>query len=73
MTASFSKMQIWNNQVWQLVYGYVPPQTDTIDGFSPVELLNFAKEHLHEFSHVGFNEIFAADAALSSMPWDFPR
>lgn len=63
MATPFLKMQVWNNQVWQLAHGYVPPHTANVDEFSPAELLRLAKEHLHEFSHVGFTETFAADTA----------
>jgi hypothetical protein len=73
MADPFLKMQVWNNQVWQLAHGYVPPHTDNIDEFSPAELLNLAKEHLHEFSHVGFTETFQDDARIICKALKFMR
>lgn len=60
----FFKMQAWNNQVWQLAYGYTQLDTRTLDDFSPDALLSLAKQHLAEFSHVGLTETFAVDAAI---------
>ena len=73
MTDPFLKMQVWNNQVWQLAYGYTQPDTRKLDDFSPEELLALAKAHLLEFSHVGFTETFAADADIICKALKFPR
>lgn len=60
----FHKMQVWNNQVWQLAYGYCQFEQRSIDSFSNTELLQLAKDHLAEFSHVGFTETFDSDASI---------
>jgi hypothetical protein len=66
-------MHIWNNQVWQLAYGYTHIDTRTIDDFGETELLNLAKEHLLEFSYVGFTETFDSDAAAILAALRFPE
>jgi hypothetical protein len=66
-------MHIWNNQVWQLAYGYTHLDTRTIDDFGETELLNLAKEHLLEFSYVGFTETFDADAVAILAALCFPE
>lgn len=58
-----AKMHIWNNQVWQLAHGYTHLDDRTVDDYSEAELLRLAKEHIGEFSHVGFTETFVADSA----------
>ena len=52
------KTHIWNNQVWQLAYGYYngPLDNKRADDFSAEKLLELAKEHLEEFSFIGFTE-----------------
>jgi hypothetical protein len=67
------RMHIWNNQVWQLAYGYTHLDTRTIDDFGETELLNLAKEHLLEFSYVGFTETFDSDAAAILAALRFPE
>lgn len=62
-TDPWVRKNIWNNQVWQLAHGYAHSDKRRIDDFSEAELLQLAKEHLGEFSHVGFTETFAADTA----------
>jgi len=56
------RMNIWNNQVWQLAHGYASPDGRTAEDFSEIELLHLAKTHLGEFSSVGFTESFASDS-----------
>lgn len=60
----FMRSRIWNNQVWQLAHGYTHLDERTIDDFSETELLRLAKQHLLQFSHVGFTETFDSDAAI---------
>lgn len=56
------KKNIWNNQVWQLAHGYAHQDNRTIGDFDPTELLDLAKQHLLDFSYVGFTETFDTDA-----------
>lgn len=56
------KKNIWNNQVWQLAHGYAHLDQRTISDFQGSELLDLAKEHLCEFSYLGFTETFHLDA-----------
>jgi hypothetical protein len=56
------KKNIWNNQVWQLAHGYAHTDQRTINDFLDAELLDLARQHLEQFSYVGFTEKFAADA-----------
>jgi hypothetical protein len=56
-----ARMHIWNNQVWQLAHGYAPLDNRTVDDYSEVDLLYLAKQHLDEFSHVGFTETVERD------------
>ncbi len=58
------RSRIWNNQVWQLACGWGNLSQKGIDGFSPNELLDLAKVHLDEFSHVGFTESFDEDMSI---------
>ena len=55
------RFHIWNNQVWQLAYGYDKLNQREIDDFEPQQLLDLASDHLKEFSYVGFTETFAED------------
>lgn len=55
------KKRLWNNQVWQLSYGWANLENKTIDDFEPSELLTLAKENLGSFNHVGFTETFEED------------
>lgn len=67
------RMHIWNNQVWQLAHGYTHLDTRTVDDFRETELLGLAKEHLLEFSYVGFTETFDSDAAVILTALGFPE
>ena len=58
------RMNIWNNQVWQLAYGYANLDNRKVDDFSDTELLRLARIHIDELSYVGFTETFVADATL---------
>lgn len=58
------RMHIWNNQVWQLAHGYTHLDARTVSDFNGTELLSLAKDHLLEFSYVGFTETFESDAAF---------
>jgi hypothetical protein len=69
----FMRMRIWNNQVWQLAHGYTHLDDKTVDDFSENDLLNLAKEHLREFSYVGFTETFDTDAAVIVASLEFPE
>lgn len=69
----FHKMQVWNNQVWQLAYGYSQFEPMSIDSFSGTELLQLAKDHLAEFSHVGCTETFPSDLAVICRELGFPK
>lgn len=69
----FHKMQVWNNQVWQLAFGYCQFEPRSIDSFSSDELLQLARVHLAEFSHVGFTETFPADLAVICQELGFPK
>lgn len=73
MADPFLKMQVWNNQVWQLAYGYTLPDTLTLEDFSPDQLLELSKDHLQAFSLVGFTETFDKDAATICQALKFPR
>jgi hypothetical protein len=55
------RFHIWNNQVWQLAYGYDKLNQRDIDDFEPRQLLDLATRHLAELSYVGFTETFAED------------
>lgn len=57
------RSRIWNNQVWQLACGLGNPSNKKIDSFSQGELLELAKAHLSDFSHVGLTETFDTDMA----------
>jgi hypothetical protein len=67
------RMHIWNNQVWQLAYGYTHLDTKSIDDFDEAELLNLAKNHLLEFNFFGFTETFDADAAVILAKLGLPK
>ena len=67
------RKNIWNNQVWQLAHGYAHQDNRTIDDFSEAELLSLAKQHLLQFSHVGFTETFDSDAAVILTALAFPE
>jgi hypothetical protein len=67
------RKNIWNNQVWQLAHGYAHQDKRTIDDFSESELLRLAKQHLIQFSHVGFTETFDSDAAAILAALAFPE
>ena len=56
--------RLWNNQVWQLACGYANPRNLHVSDFAPSELLRLAKNHLSEFSHVGFTETFNDDRRI---------
>ncbi len=58
------KSRIWNNQVWQLACGWANPSNRRISSFSQDDLLSLAKEHLADFSHVGFTESFDHDMLI---------
>lgn len=55
---------IWNNQVWQLAHGYTHLDTKTVDDYDEADLLDLAKQHLQEFSFIGFTETFESDARV---------
>jgi len=55
------KACIWNNQTWQLAYGYGHPNGRDISSFSAEEILELAIQHLDEFSYIGFAETFEED------------
>jgi hypothetical protein len=57
------RKNVWNNQVWQLAHGYAHQDNRTIGDFEASELLGLAKQHLLEFSFVGFTETFDTDAS----------
>lgn len=73
MADPFLKMQVWNNQVWQLAYGYTQPEIRKLDDFSVDQLLALSKEHLAELSHVGFTETFPEDSDIICKALKFPR
>ena len=73
LTDPFMRMRIWNNQVWQLAHGYTHLDRRTVDDFSEAELLSMAKEHLLEFSHIGFTDTFDTDAAVIMAALGFPK
>lgn len=58
---------IWNNQAWQLAYGwdYCPKDSDkwpTMLDYSQDDILKMAKSNLEKFDYVGFTETFTQDA-----------
>lgn len=55
------KSRIWNNQTWQLACGYSNLADRSPNDFNPDDLLQLAKNHLEEFSYIGFTETFASD------------
>ena len=55
------KTRIWNNQTWQLAFGYANPEKKHPNAFDPEELLSLARKHLDAFSHVGFTQTFEQD------------
>ena len=64
MLDSKFRPHVWNNQTWQLSYGYLPQSIGprkTIGAFAPEWLLERAKENVTTFDHVGFQETFAQD------------
>lgn len=67
------RKNIWNNQVWQLAHGYAHLDDRGINNFSEAELLRLAKEHIGEFSHVGFTETFLTDSAPILSALGLPR
>lgn len=69
----FMRTRIWNNQVWQLAHGYTHLDERTVDDFSESKLLYLAKEHLNNFSYVGFTETFDADAAAIISSLGLPK
>lgn len=69
----FMRTRIWNNQVWQLAHGYTHLDERTVDDFSESDLLYLAKEHLNNFSYVGFTETFDADAAAIISSLGLPK
>lgn len=73
LSEPFLKMHVWNNQVWQLAYGYTQLDTRTLNDFAPSNLMELAKKHLDEFSFVGFTESFPADARDVCRALDYPR
>lgn len=58
------RKNIWNNQTWQLAHGYAHQDRRTITDFGGSEMLGLAKQHLLEFSHVGFTESFDLDSNI---------
>lgn len=66
---------IWNSQVWRLAYGYPNEQNKIINDFLPSELLRLAKEHLNNFSHIGFTESFERDrdTILANLNMQIPK
>jgi len=70
-----ARMHIWNNQVWQLAHGYTHLDNRTVDDFSEANLLLLAKQHLDEFSHVGFTETIDKDSRkiLSALGLPLPN
>ncbi|MBU9889683.1 MAG: sulfotransferase family protein [Candidatus Omnitrophica bacterium] len=56
--------RLWNNQTWQLACGYSNLRNLRVSDFEPAALLALAKDHLREFSHVGFAETFEEDRKI---------
>ncbi|MEJ1365047.1 MAG: sulfotransferase family 2 domain-containing protein [Candidatus Sedimenticola sp. (ex Thyasira tokunagai)] len=73
LSEPFMKMLLWNNQVWQLAHGYTHLDDRRIDDFTEAELLRLAKEHIAEFSYVGFTETFADDARVVLKALGIPK
>lgn len=69
----YHKMIAWNNQTWQLAYGDTQVDTRPASDFTDDKLLDLAKAHLSEFSHIGFTETFDADARIICHELGFPR
>jgi hypothetical protein len=66
---------LWNQQVWQLAYGYGDPSGRLPSDFTENELLATAIEHMGQLSHVGFTETFEHDlgailSALQFQSWE---
>ncbi|RLL49162.1 hypothetical protein D8Y20_13225 [Mariprofundus sp. EBB-1] len=57
---------ILNNQVWQLAHGFGGENSIAFRKFffRPEELLDLAKMHLNNFSHIGFTETFEKDEKI---------
>jgi hypothetical protein len=55
------KSFMWNNQVWQLAHGFGNLNKRYLPSFEAVELLDLARQHLNDFSYVGFAETFEKD------------
>ena len=55
------KFHIWNNQVWQLAYGYTHINSRKIVDFEPEELYKLAVKHLDNFDYIGLTDTFASD------------
>ncbi len=67
------RMHIWNNQVWQLAHGYTHLDDRTVYDFNETELLLLSKEHLAQFSYVGFTETFDTDSIAILKALRLPR
>ena len=57
------KNYIWNNQTWQLAYGYGNSTARCITKCSPDDILHRAVKHLDQFSDIGFAETFESDSS----------
>jgi hypothetical protein len=68
----FYRMLLWNNQTWQFAFGDTHLEPHPEGGFSSDQLLSLAKQHLDEFSYVGFTESFATDAYKICRALGFP-
>jgi len=55
------RARIWNNQTWQLAYGYGGKEGRGLNSFQPDELFDLAVTHLNDFSHIGFTETYEDD------------
>ena len=66
---------MWNQQAWQLAYGWNDPEQRQITDFTGEQILERAKAHLMEFHYIGFAESFAADskAILANLSIPAPR
>jgi len=57
-TDSMVMQRLWNNQAWQLAYGWENSTKKQVQDFAPDELLAMASVNLESFSHVGFTDNF---------------
>ena len=73
------RRHVWNNQVWQLSYGWyawlVGLEKKQVEDFTSEDLLDRARSNLARFNYVGFVDTIGVDAVaiFRELGWDAPE